>query len=249
VSAQTLNVHGLHAVRATLAHAPLAVLEAWIRYGDTGAGLQELESGLRELGVPVQRVAVETLDRLAAGGTHQGIVLRRRPPAMQTLEDWLAMRVAGRPLPLAIVVDQLQDPHNLGALLRLADATGADGLILTRDRSSPLTAAAAKVASGALDTVPLVGVTNLARALLHMKAAGMWVAGTAMEAPTSLFDADLVRPLAWVLGAEGSGMRRLTRESCDLEVYLPMRGSVASLNLATAAAVCLYETLRQRGVR
>lgn len=249
MSAPTLNVPGLHAVRATLAHAPLAILEAWIRHGDTGPPLQELDARLRELGIPVQRVGPDTLDRLAGGGTHQGIVVRRRPPAMWTLEDWLAAHVTARPLPLAIVVDQLQDPHNLGALLRLADATGADGLVLTRDRSSPLSAAVAKVASGALDTVPLVGVTNLARALGQMKAAGLWVVGTDMDAAGSLFDADLARPLAWVLGGEGSGMRRLTRESCDLTIRLPMRGTVDSLNLATAAAVCLYETLRQRGVR
>ena len=122
-------------------------------------------------------------------------------------------------------------------------------MVVTKDRAVAVTSAVAKVASGALDTVPLVAVTNLARALAQLKAAGLWVVGATHDAPESLYALDLQRPLAWVIGGEGQGLRRLTRESCDLLCRLPMRGQVASLNLGTAAAVCLYETLRQRGIR
>ena len=150
-------------------------------------------------------------------------------------------------MPLVLVVDQLQDPQNLGAVLRLADATGVSGIILTKDRSAGITPAVAKVASGALDTVPLVFVTNLARTLEALKEAGVWLVGASGEASESLYMLDLNRPLAWIIGAEGAGLRRLTRESCDWLARIPLKGTVESLNLGTATAVCLFETLRQRG--
>ena len=148
---------------------------------------------------------------------------------------------------LIVVLDGVEDPHNLGAVLRLADGVGADGIVITKDRSVTITPVVAKVASGALDTVPLIAVTNLARALKDIKEAGLWVIGATHDAPDVLYRMDLKRPLAWVIGGEGQGLRRLTRDSCDMLCHLPMRGTVASLNLGTATAVCLYETLRQRG--
>ncbi|MEN9728294.1 MAG: hypothetical protein RL434_2660 [Pseudomonadota bacterium] len=246
---RTLTVFGLHAVESALRHAPSSILECFIRQGGGHTAAEALLEQATRAGVRVQRVAGETLDKLAGGGNHQGVLIRRRPPAALVFEQWLDEVVRPHPLPLVLVVDQIQDPHNLGAALRLADAVGAQGVVLTRDNSVGLTPAVAKVASGALDTVPLVQVTNLVRALAALKEAGLWVVGAAGGAGDSLFELDLNRPLAWVMGAEGSGLRRLTRESCDYLARIPMRGTVDSLNLGTAAAVCLFETLRQRGIR
>lgn len=245
---KTLLAYGMHAVTAAFAHAPAAVLECWVKQGGRDAELAHIERLAGQAGVRVQRVTGDALDRLAGGAAHQGVVIRRRPPPLLELDSWLES-LARVSLPLVLVVDQLQDPQNLGALLRLADATGVHGLVMTRDRSTGITPAVAKVASGALDTVPLVAVTNLARALEALKQAGLWLVGAAGEASDSLYALDLNRPLAWVIGAEGAGLRRLTRESCDWLARIPMQGTVESLNVSTATAVCLFETRRQRGVR
>lgn len=247
--ARGLLCYGLHAVNAVLEQAPTSVLECWMREGALSDALTDLLGRAGRAGLNVQRVPVATLDRLAGAGTHQGVVVRRRAPAALSFEDWLELRIKPNPAPLVLAIDQVQDPHNLGAALRLADAAGAQGILVTRDRSVGLTATVAKVASGALDTVPLIAVTNLVRALESLKAAGLWVVGASGEAPDTLFDLDLARPLVWVIGGEGAGLRRLTRETCDYLARIPMRGTVESLNLGTAAAVCLFETLRQRGVR
>lgn len=247
--AKTLLLYGVHAVNATFAQAPTAVLECWLKEGTAQPELVQLAELAQRLGLRVQRVAGDTLARLADSTAHQGVVIRRRPPPQWTLDDWLADTLAKTSLPLALLIDQLQDPHNLGAVLRVADAAGAHGVILTKDRSVGVTAAVAKVASGALDTVPIVTVTNLARTMEALKKAGFWLVGASGEASATLYATDLKRPLAWVIGAEGSGLRRLTRESCDFLARIPMRGTVGSLNLSTAAAVCLFETLRQRSER
>ncbi|MGD9601078.1 MAG: 23S rRNA (guanosine(2251)-2'-O)-methyltransferase RlmB [Gammaproteobacteria bacterium] len=246
--ARTLTCCGVHAVLAAFRHAPTSVLECWLRQGSAQSDLERIAGLAAAAGVPVQRVPAETLDRLAGGAVHQGAVIRRRPPPLRDFDTWLE-GLAAVSCPLVLVVDQLQDPQNLGALLRLADAAGVHGLVVTRDRSVGLTPAVAKVASGALDSVPIVSVTNLVRAIDGLKRAGLWVVGAAGEATASLFELDLARPLAWVVGAEGAGLRRLTRESCDWLARIPMQGSVESLNLGTATAVCLFETLRQRGIR
>jgi 23S rRNA (guanosine2251-2'-O)-methyltransferase len=245
--AKTLLLYGVHAVGATFAQAPTAVLECWLKQGAEQPELAHLAGLAQQLGVRVQRVTGDALDRLAESTAHQGVVIRRRPPRQWGLDEWLTDTLARTALPLALMIDQLQDPHNLGAVLRVADAAGAHGVILTKDRSVGVTAAVAKVASGALDTVPIVIVTNLARAMETLKKAGFWLVGASAEASDTLYAIDLRRPLAWVIGAEGSGLRRLTRESCDLLAKIPMYGTVGSLNLSTAAAVCLFETLRQRG--
>ena len=247
--ARGLFCYGLHAVNAVLTQAPTAVLECWMRDGALSEGLAALFERAGTAGLSVQRVPVATLDRLAGSGTHQGVVVRRRAPTALDFEDWLEQHIKPNPIPLVLAIDQIQDPHNLGAALRLADAAGVQGILITRDRSVGLTSVVAKVASGALDTVPLITVTNLVRALESLKAAGLWVVGASGEARDSLFELDLARPLVWVIGGEGAGLRRLTRESCDYLARIPMRGSVESLNLGTAAAVCLFETLRQQGAR
>ena len=245
----TLIIYGVHAALACLTHAPTQVLEVWIRGDARNPELERVSALVAQHRIPLQRASIDTLDKLAGQMPHQGVVLRRRAPAPLALEEFLERGFKVPAEALVIVLDQIQDPHNLGAALRLADAVGADAVVVTKDRAVAVTSAVAKVASGALDTVPLVAVTNLARSLGQLKVAGLWVVGATHDAPESLYALDLRRPLAWVIGGEGQGLRRLTRESCDLLCRLPMRGQVTSLNLGTAAAVCLYETLRQRGIR
>ncbi len=242
---RTLLVFGLHACAATLTRAAHEVLELWIRR-DAGTELQAMADQASALGVVVQRVPPQTLDRLSEGGVHQGIVLRRRAPASLELNDLRAQLVGRTEPPLLLAIDHPQDPHNLGACLRVADGAGVDAVIIPRDRSVGLTAVVAKVASGAADSVPLVQVGNLVRALETLKEDGLWVVGATGETELDIYRVDLKVPLVMVLGAEGPGLRRLTRESCDLLAHIPMLGSVESLNLSTAAAVCLFEARRQR---
>ena len=239
-------VFGLHACATVLEHAPLDVLELWLRAESQHAELDDLAGRAAGAGLRIQRVSVATLDRLAGGGVHQGIVLRRRPPAPLAFD---ALRASLREVPgppLLLAIDQPQDPHNLGACLRVADGAGVRAVLVPKDRSVGLTPVVAKVASGAADTVPLVAVPNLVRALDTLKQDGLWVAGATHDATLGLWEADLTLPLVLVMGAEGSGLRRLTREACDLLVRIPMQGAVSSLNLSTAAAVCLFEAGRQR---
>ncbi len=237
---------GLHAVKAVLARAPEDVLECWVRDESGNADLTALIAEATRRGLRVQRVPAATLDRLSDNSVHQGVVLRRRPAAALDL-TWLRARIAeAQTPPLVLALDHPQDPHNLGACLRVADGAGADAVLIPRDRSVSLTPAAAKVASGAADSMPLVQVPNLVQALESLKKDGLWVIGTAGDAPATLYATDLRGPTVLVLGAEAEGLRRLTRASCDLLVSIPMAGSVSSLNLSTAAAVCLFEARRQR---
>ena len=242
---RTLLVFGLHACAATLKRAAHEVLELWIRR-DAGDELQAMADQASALGVVVQRVPAPTLDRLSEGGVHQGIVLRRRTPASLDLNQLRAQLVGRTAPPLLLAIDHPQDPHNLGACLRVADGAGVDAVIIPRDRSVGLTAVVAKVASGAADSVPLVQVGNLVRALESLKEDGLWIVGATGETELDIYRVDLKVPLVMVLGAEGPGLRRLTRESCDLLAHIPMLGTVESLNLSTAAAVCLFEARRQR---
>ncbi|MEQ8663797.1 MAG: 23S rRNA (guanosine(2251)-2'-O)-methyltransferase RlmB [Gammaproteobacteria bacterium] len=243
-----LVIGGIHAVRTALARAPGDALELWLRRDRDNADADALEAHARALGLAVQRVAAETLERLYGDSHHQGIVLRRRAPALLATATLLE-RLAGSPAPaLLLVLDGVQDPRNFGACLRAADGAGAAGVIYPRDKSAPLGSVLAKAASGALDSVALVAVPNLARALTELAAAGIWITGTAHDAPADIYAADFTVPSALVLGNEGSGLRRLTRERCDALAHIPMHGVVDSLNVATAAAVCLYEARRQRGI-
>lgn len=246
---KTLVVYGLHSARSTLLHASIDILEIWIKQETPNADLMVITALAREQDLRIQSVSVAVLDKLTSNGSHQGVVIRRRPPKLLELDDFLTNRLQRTRPALVLAIDQLQDPHNLGAALRLADATGVDGVVITRDRSVGVTSVVAKVASGAIDTVPIVSVGNLARALRDLKAAGLWTIGASHDARQSVYELDLQRPLVWVIGGEGSGLRRLTRESCDYLVRIPMLGTVGSLNLGTAAAVCLFETGRQRGIR
>lgn len=243
---RTLMVWGVHACQSTLARAGAEVLELWLRDETPQGELATLAAAAATLGLRPQRVPAATLDRLTDGAVHQGVVLRRRAPAALDLAG-LRTRLAARGgTPLVLALDHPQDPHNLGACLRVADGAGADAVLLPRDRSVGLTAAAAKVASGAADSMPIASVPNLVQALDSLKQDGLWVVGATDDAPSTLYTADLRMPLVLVLGAESEGLRRLTRATCDLLVSIPMAGSVSSLNLSTAAAVCLFEARRQR---
>ena len=245
------RIYGLHAVRALLTRRPRAIARLYVQTGREDQRLKELLKLASGAGVAVESRAPGALSDLTGGAPHQGDVAEVTP-AVALDEDALIEGVGRRideraAPPLLLVLDGVQDPHNLGACLRTADAAGVDYVVAPRDRATGLTPAVRKVAAGAAESVPFVQVTNLARALRELKDLGVWLVGTSDTAEKSLYQADLRGPLAVVMGAEGQGLRRLTRELCDLEVVLPMHGMVESLNVSVATGVVLYEALRQRG--
>jgi 23S rRNA (guanosine2251-2'-O)-methyltransferase len=238
---------GIHAVRAALKHGRQRIDGMWFDAARNDRRLRQLLDQARAAGLQPEASDKAALDRLTAGANHQGIVAHGEMPASlgeSALDELLGGLTTA---PFLLVLDGVTDPHNLGACLRTADAAGVHAVIAPRDRASGLTPAACKVASGAAETVPYVQVTNLSRTLRHLQRVHrVFVVGTAAEAAAGLFDVDLAGPLALVLGAEGEGMRRLTGETCDQLVRLPMLGRVESLNVSVAAGICLYEALRQR---
>jgi 23S rRNA (guanosine2251-2'-O)-methyltransferase len=239
-------VFGLHAVRAVLARRPRDVLRLSIAAARDDARVRELRELAAAQGIAPVSAAAEALDRETGGAAHQGVVAEVRPSAPLNENSLLDMLTAATEPPLVLVLDGVSDPHNLGACLRTADAAGAMAVVVPRDRAASLTPVVRKVAAGAAETVPFAQVTNLARSLRDMKQAGLWIAGTAEDGGQDLYEADLSGPLAIVMGSEGRGLRRLTLECCDFSLRLPMRGTVASLNVSVAAGVALYEALRQR---
>lgn len=240
----TKLIYGFHAVSAKLRHAPDSVLEIFLSADRKDARVKKFLAQAEAAGVRISQAEGDKLDGLVGTRRHQGVVAKvdatRRDIKLADVLDSLDENA------LLLVLDGVQDPHNLGACLRVADAAGVDAVIAPKDRAAGLSAAAVKVASGAADTVPYVTVTNLARALRTLKEAGVWVVGAAGEAQKSLYECDLAGPVAWVLGAEGEGLRRLTRELCDELVRIPMLGAIKSLNVSVVAGVCLYETVRRR---
>ncbi|MDI5986718.1 23S rRNA (guanosine(2251)-2'-O)-methyltransferase RlmB [Halomonas sp. M4R5S39] len=240
-------VFGVHAVRALLDRGERP-RELWVQEGDAGQRLAELVEAARQGGTRIQARPRDELDRLAQGAAHQGVVAFAAPLAAEG-EASLWLRLEAWPdatPPLLLVLDGITDVHNFGACLRSADAAGAHGVIVPKDKAAPLNATVRKVACGAAEGVPVYQVTNLARTLARLKELGVWVTGTAGEAEASLYEADFAGPVALVMGAEGKGMRRLTREACDTLVKLPMAGSVSSLNVSVATGICLFEAVRQR---
>lgn len=239
-------VYGLHAIGAVLERAPERLLELWMAEPRQDARARALRDRALAAGIRVQMVTADSLDKRVGEAAHQGAVASVRP-----LEGWDEQRLIGalRPEqnPLLLVLDGVTDPHNLGACLRNADAAGALAVVLPRDRAAAVDGVVRKVSAGAAEFVPVATVTNLARTLERIKERGVWVAGTDGEARQTLYEADLNRPLALVMGAEGEGMRRLTRERCDFLVRIPLRGRVESLNVSVAAGIALFEALRQRG--
>ena len=238
-------VYGLHAVNAVLERAPERLLELWIAQPRDDVRARELRERAQALGVRVQSAGGEALAKLVGDVAHQGAVAAVRPLRTWDERD-LIDGLSQTADPLVLILDGVTDPHNLGACLRTADAAGAHAVLIPKDRAAAVDGVVRKVAAGAAEFVPVASVTNLARAIDLLKERGIWVVGTDGEAPQTLYEADLKRPLALVLGAEGTGMRRLTRERCDFLVRIPMAGQVESLNVSVAAGVALFEARRQR---
>jgi 23S rRNA (guanosine2251-2'-O)-methyltransferase len=238
-------VFGLHAVRTLLQQHPEKASLLILQKGREDARVAEVTKLANVAGVRIAHRDVSELDRLAAGDRHQGVCVQIKSAGVlgEGALDELLDKVAA---PLLLILDGVQDPHNLGACLRTADAAGVTAVIVPRDRAAGLTPVVRKVASGAAETVPLIQVVNLARTLRWLKERQIWIVGTDDEATKSIYETDLKGPLAIVLGAEGPGLRRLTRENCDALVGIPMKGVVESLNVSVATGVVLYEALRQR---
>jgi len=239
-------VFGFHAVLARLRADPSSVLEIFLDETRNDARGKDLAAAAERAGVRLMRVPTKRLDGFYGGGRHQGVVAR---VAVKSLGDSLDDVLEGVEHPLILVLDGVTDPHNLGACLRVANAAGAHAVIAPKDRAAGITPAVSKVASGAAEATPYLMVTNLARTLRELKEREVWIVGADERAPQSLYEADLPPAIAWVLGAEGEGMRRLTRESCDLLVRIPMGGEVESLNVSVSAGICLFESVRRRTTR
>jgi len=238
-------VFGWHAVDAVLKREPERLQQVWIQTGRQDKRVKSVTDALDGLGVRWKVVHRRELDERVSG-VHQGIVAAVAESREWTEDDLLAQLSSSDKPPFLLVLDGVTDPHNLGACMRTADAVGVQAVIVPKDKSASLTPVARKVACGAAETVPFVRVTNLARFLRELKGLGVWLIGTAGEADAGLYQADFKGPVALVMGAEGKGMRRLTREHCDQLINIPMQGHVDSLNVSVATGVCLYEALRQR---
>ena len=236
---------GWHAVEAVLKREPERLQQVGIQTGRQDKRVKSITDTLDSLGVRWKVVHRRELDERVSG-VHQGIVAAVSESREWTEDDLLAQLAGSDKPPFLLVLDGVTDPHNLGACMRTADAVGVQAVIVPKDKSASLTPVARKVACGAAETVPFVRVTNLARFLRSLQDQGVWLIGTAGEAKATLYQADFKGPVALVMGAEGKGMRRLTREHCDQLINIPMLGHVDSLNVSVATGVCLYEALRQR---
>ena len=235
---------GFHAVGVRIKTAPQSVVEVYFESTRRDARMRQFLDRAKESGVRLIEADGMRLAKLAGSHGHQGVVAKVEAiPQVHSLDDLLDS-VEGPPL--LLVLDGITDPHNLGACLRVADGAGAHAVIAPKDHAAGINATVAKVASGAAETMPYFMVTNLARTLNELKERNIWIIGTSDDAPKTIYQTDLKGPVALVLGAEGDGMRQLTRKTCDALVSIPMKGAVESLNVSVASGVCLYEALRQR---
>lgn len=240
-------IFGFHAVASRIRQSPQGVGCIYFDQDRRDQRARDLLRQAESLGLRIIQVERKRLDGMAGNNRHQGVIAEVTAEARAPLHDVGAVLDSLSESPLLLVLDGVQDPHNLGACLRVADAMGAHAVIAPKDRAAGLTPTVRKVASGAAETMPFITVTNLARTLKELKDDwGIWIVGTADEAEESLSSARLNGPIALVMGAEGEGMRRLTREHCDLLVRIPMFGTVESLNVSVASGICLYEARRQR---
>jgi 23S rRNA (guanosine2251-2'-O)-methyltransferase len=235
-------VFGFHAVLARLRADPKSVIEIFVDETRQDGRMKDLVATAQRSNIALHRVPTKRLDGFYGGGRHQGVVARIE---VRKVADDLDAILDQVEKPLLLVLDGVTDPHNLGACLRVANAAGAHAVIAPRDRAAGITPVVSKVASGAAEATPYLMVTNLARTLAELKERNIWVVGADERSDKTLYETDLPLSIAWVLGAEGEGMRRLTRESCDLLVRIPMRGEVESLNVSVSAGVCLFESLRR----
>ena len=238
---------GFHAVGVRLKTAPASIIEVYVDPTRRDARMKQFLSRAAEAGVRIIEADGPRLIKLTGGAGHQGVAARvQAVEGVRTLDELLDDLQEQGTVPLLLVLDGVTDPHNLGACLRVADGAGAHAVIAPKDHAAGINATVAKVASGAAETVPYFMVTNLARTLNELKERSIWVTGTSDDAERTLYDVDFKGPTALVLGAEGAGMRQLTRKTCDELVSIPMHGAVESLNVSVASGVCLYEALRQR---
>ncbi|MEH6549036.1 MAG: 23S rRNA (guanosine(2251)-2'-O)-methyltransferase RlmB [Pseudomonadales bacterium] len=239
------RLFGIHAVSMVLKRGPRRARQLWLLTGRDDQRVAEVRELAIEAGVKISQASRAELDAMVEGN-HQGAVLEASPA--QALDEKALMAILDKQdaTPFLLVLDGVTDPHNLGACLRSADAAGVDAVIVPKDNAASLTPAVRKVACGAAETVPFVTVTNLARTLDKLKERGVWLAGAAGEASQSIYQSDFTGSLAIVMGAEGAGLRRLTRERCDFLINIPMAGTVSSLNVSVATGVCLFEAVRQR---
>lgn len=242
-------VYGIHSIAAIMENEPERLIEIYALKGRQDDRVTPIINESYSLGVSVQFMSRKALDDKSKGEQHQGIMAKVKAARQKDegdLKELLEQKAKAGKAPFLLVLDGVTDPHNLGAVIRTADAAGVDAVIVPKDKSAKLNGTAKKVACGAAEVVPLIVVTNLARTLKMLQDEQVWVIGTAGEAEQDLFEMKFDGPLAIVMGAEGSGMRRLTRESCDQLVKIPMAGSVSSLNVSVATGVILFEAVRQR---
>lgn len=238
---------GFHAVIARLRHAPDSIKELYVEASRRDKRMQTFIESAQAANIRVRPVAADRLDGLARGIKHQGVVALAEAHSLAVDVDEVLDLLEDKAEPaLFLILDGVTDPHNLGACLRTADAAGVHAVIAPRDKAVGLNSTVQRVACGAAETVPYIMVTNLARTMRQLKDRDVWLVGTDDQATGSIHKVDARRAMAWVLGAEGEGMRRLTRDTCDELVRIPMLGSVESLNVSVASAVCLYESVRQR---
>lgn len=242
-------VAGINAVASALEHDLEHVREVLFEAGAKNPRLVELEAEARELGLPVRKVNQQALEGMAGGVRHQGVVARYEAARTYDEADLEALIDGAGGRALVLVLDGVTDPHNLGACLRSAAAAQATAVVIPKDRSATVNATVRKTSAGAADRIPVVRVTNLARTLRAIQAQGVWVYGLAGDAPASVYGIDLTGNVAIVMGSEGDGMRRLTREHCDALVKIPMPGEMESLNVSVASGVVLFEAVRQRGLK
>ncbi len=242
-------IFGLHAIQAALALPESRVTEIYLADERHDARADALMKAARQHGINLKKIERDELDEMAPDVRHQGAIARCTPLKELNESDLFKLvEQLADTAPLLLILDGVQDPHNLGACLRTAEAAGVHAVIAPKDRASGLTSTAMKVSSGSAERLPFIQVTNLARVLRELQQLGVWLVGTSGDCETTLFQADLKGPLAIILGAEGRGIRRLTREHCDQVVYIPMQGGAESLNVSVAAGVCLFEAARQRNL-
>lgn len=242
---QNEKVFGIHSVESLLSKSPEKIIQLFLQKNRQDKKLVHIETLANQAGIRFQQVDKRKMDGWV-NGNHQGVIAEVKIADALMSENQLLELVEEKTETLLLILDGVTDPHNLGACLRTADAAGVDALVIPKDRSVSLTAVARKVACGAADHVPVVKVTNLARFLKQLKSLNVWVIGTAGEAEVDVYQASFSGSIALIMGAEGSGMRRLTRENCDQLIKIPMAGSVSSLNVSVATGVCLFEIFRQR---
>lgn len=239
-------ISGINAVASALEHDIANVREVLIEAGNRNARVVEIEDNARRREVPVRRVTHQALEGIAGGLRHQGVIARYEAAKPREESELPGLIEAAAGKALLLVLDGVQDPHNLGACLRSAAAAGVTAVVMPKDKAAPLNATVRKTSAGAADRIPVIAVTNLARSLRAIKDAGVWVYGMDGEAPDPIYRTDLSGNVAIVLGGEGEGMRRLTREHCDGLVRIPMPGEMESLNVSVATGIALFEAVRQR---